>query len=94
LFSVALSEACDLITAQFERFDGTGFPAQLAGQAIPLGARILSLASDYDNMQIGALTQIRLNAEEARIIIVHSIGQRYDPDVVNAFLDLAIVSIR
>lgn len=83
-----LREACDIITAQFERFDGTGFPVQLAGQAIPIGARILSMASDYDNMQIGALTQIRLKAEEARIIIIHGVGQRYDPDVVSAFLEV------
>jgi response regulator RpfG family c-di-GMP phosphodiesterase len=83
-----LREACEIITAQFERFDGTGFPAQLAGQAIPIGGRILSLACDYDNMQIGALTQARLKAEEAKILIIHSLGQRYDPDVVNAFLEV------
>jgi response regulator RpfG family c-di-GMP phosphodiesterase len=83
-----LKEVSDLIVGQFERFDGTGFPAQLAADAIPLGTRILTLASDYDNMQIGALTQSKLSAEEARIIIVHSSGKRYDPLVVAAFMDL------
>lgn len=80
-----LKEVSDIISAQFERFDGTGFPAQLAADAIPMGTRILTLASDYNNMQMGALTLSKLSPEEARIIIVHSSGKRYDPKVVAAF---------
>ena len=83
-----LRDAAEIITAQFERFDGSGFPAQLSGEQIAIGARILSLASDYDNMQIGTLTQAKLKPEEARIIVVHSSGKRYDPQVVTAFLAL------
>jgi response regulator RpfG family c-di-GMP phosphodiesterase len=80
-----LRSASDIISGQFERFDGTGFPDHLAGEAIPLATRILTLASDYDNMQIGTLTQRELSAEEARILIVHGSGKRYDPAVVAAF---------
>ncbi len=83
-----LREASEIITAQFERFDGSGFPQQLSGDQIAIGARILSVASDYDNMQIGTLTQARLKPEEARIIINHSSGKRYDPTVVAAFMTL------
>jgi response regulator RpfG family c-di-GMP phosphodiesterase len=83
-----LRAASEIISAQFERFDGTGFPQQLSADAIPIGTRILTLASDYDNMQIGTLTSSHLSPEEARIIIVHSSGKRYDPEVVNAFVDL------
>jgi len=83
-----LREASEIITAQFERFDGTGFPQKLADQSIPIGARILTLASDFDNMQIGTLTQRQLNADEAKIIVVHSSGKRYDPQVVDAFMAL------
>ena len=83
-----LRDAAEIITAQFERFDGSGFPAQLSGEQIAIGARILSLASDYDNMQIGTLTQTKLKPEEARIIVTHSSGKRYDPKVVAAFLSL------
>jgi response regulator RpfG family c-di-GMP phosphodiesterase len=81
-----LREASEIITTQFERFDGTGFPAQRSGEEISIGARILSLASDYDNMQIGTLTQAKLKPEEARIIITHSSAKRYDPKVVAALL--------
>lgn len=83
-----LREASEIITSQFERFDGTGFPAQISGEQIAIGARILSVASDYDNMQIGTLTQAKLKPEEAKIIVVHSNGKRYDPKVVAAFLAL------
>ncbi len=83
-----LREASEIVTSQFERVDGTGFPAQLVGDAINIGARILSVASDFDNMQIGTLTQAKLKPEEAKIIITHSIGKRYDPTVVTAFLAL------
>jgi len=83
-----LRGAAEIISAQFERFDGTGFPQQLSADAIPIGSRILTLASDYDNMQIGTLTPSHLSPEEARIIVVHSSGKRYDPEVVNAFVDL------
>lgn len=85
---VDLRPVSDIICAQFERFDGTGFPDQLTGQAIPMAARILTLASDYDNMQIGTLTQRELTAEEARVIIVHGTGKRYDPAVVSAFVEV------
>ena len=83
-----LRSASEVISAQFERFDGTGFPEQLLEDQIPIGARILTLASDYDNMQIGTLTTSRLTPEEARVIIVHSSGKRYDPVVVAAFTEV------
>jgi response regulator RpfG family c-di-GMP phosphodiesterase len=83
-----LKDVSEIISGQFERFDGAGFPAQLAAEAIPIGTRILTLASDYDNMQIGALTHNKLTSEEAKIIITHSSGKRYDPQVVAAFMHL------
>lgn len=80
--------ASEMISAQFERFDGTGSPGNLSGSQIPIGARILTLASDYDNMQIGALTARKLTPGDAQIFIVHGSGSRYDPEVVNAFTEI------
>ena len=82
-----LHGASEIISAQFERFDGTGFPDHLAGELIPIGTRILSLASDYDNMQIGMQTQSRLSPDEARVMISRGSGSRYDPKVVAAFVE-------
>jgi response regulator RpfG family c-di-GMP phosphodiesterase len=80
-----LAEAAAIVRAHQERFDGQGFPDGLAGLGIPLGARILALASDYDNLQIGTLTRNRLSREQAAALVIERRGTRYDPAVVAAF---------
>ncbi|NHZ61617.1 HD domain-containing phosphohydrolase [Massilia genomosp. 1] len=80
-----LQGVATVLRAQMERFDGAGFPDGVAGPLIPLGARILALASDYDNLQIGALIQRRVLAPDAKQIIYDAVGKRYDPNVVAAF---------
>jgi response regulator RpfG family c-di-GMP phosphodiesterase len=82
---VELRDVAGILRAQLERFDGGGFPDDAIKAAIPLGARILMLASDYDNLQHGALTTRHLRPEEARAVILHQSGKRYDPQVVAAF---------
>lgn len=83
-----LQGAAAMLRAQMERFDGTGFPDGLVGFGIPLGARILALASDYDNLLIGAMVQRQLRPDEAKPLIYDSSGKRYDPSVVAAFRQL------
>lgn len=77
-----------ILRAQLERFDGAAFPDGLAGVPIPLGARILALASDYESLQLGALLGRRPGADEARALICRGSAQRYDPDVAAAFLQV------
>ncbi|MES2534898.1 MAG: HD domain-containing phosphohydrolase [Pseudomonadota bacterium] len=74
-----------ILRSQSERYDGLGYPDSLADTAIPAGARILALATDYDNLQIGAMVERRFTAPEAKDLIVRSAGKRYDPQVVTAF---------
>lgn len=81
-----LKGSTELIAAQLERFDGNGHPRKLAQEAIPMGARILVLASDYDNMLSGALVKRQLGEAEARALVEKNRGKRYDPKVVNALL--------
>ena len=83
-----LHAAAACVGAQLERFDGTGFPKQLFEQAIPLGARILAVASDYDNLQLGVLAQRRLTEPEARVAIQRGGATRYDPRVVDALMEI------
>ena len=84
-----LREAATLVRAHQERFDGEGFPDRLAGLDIPIGARILALASDYDNLQIGTLSERQLRPEQAAKIVIESRGKRYDPAVVAAFEEVS-----
>jgi hypothetical protein len=76
-----------LVRAHHERFDGLGYPDGLAGDAIPLGARILAVVNDFDAMQIGTLAPKRMTASEAMDYIKRTSGKRYDPQVVAAFLE-------
>jgi hypothetical protein len=74
-----------ILRAQSERFDGQGYPDGVSGLAIPLGARVLAVAADYDNLQIGVLNQRQLRADEAKQLIYDASARRYDPTVVQAF---------
>lgn len=83
-----LKGAADAIGSHLERFDGAGYPQQLVGQHIPVGARILSVACDYDSLQIGLLAQCQMHDTEALAVIVRGSGRRYDPAVVHAMVAL------
>lgn len=80
-----LQGVAHIIRSQHERYDGRGFPDAIAGSQIPLGSRILALAGDYDNLQIGCLVPRRVHPEDALPLIVKGAGSRYDPAVVSAF---------
>lgn len=81
-------DVATLVRHHHECFDGTGYPDRLAGMAIPLGARILSVVNDYDSLQIGTLVQRPLRPEEAITFLIDNRGKRYDPAVVDAFVKL------
>jgi len=78
----------EIIRSHHERWDGQGFPDTLAKEAIPLGARILALANDYDAAQIGLISAKRMNVEEAKAYVLEGKNFRYDPMVADAFGEL------
>lgn len=84
-----LQGAAKIVRSHQERFDGSGFPDQLTGFDIPLGARIIALASDYHSLQNGVLLQRSLRPEEAAVAILEYREKRYDPAVVNAFKNVS-----
>ncbi len=83
-----LQETGRLIRSHHELWDGHGYPDGLSGEKIPLGARILAVASDYDALQLGSLTATRMTPKNAHDFIVKNSGKRYDPKVVAAFSGL------
>jgi hypothetical protein len=83
-----LQEVARIVRSQQERFDGAGFPDGLSGFDIPMGARVLAMASDYFNLQIGTLAPRRMHPEEAFDTLVRQAGKRYDPAVVKAFCEV------
>lgn len=79
-----LSPVAQLVRHHHECFNGKGFPDGLSGDAIPLGARILLVANDYDGLQIGTISALRFSPEEALQAMEKSRGVRYDPLVLDA----------
>ena len=71
-----------------ENFDGTGYPDGLAGPEIPLGARIFALADQYDALISDRPYHAGVKREEVAEIIKRSAGTRFDPAVVQAFLEV------
>lgn len=80
-----LIDAADLIRHHRDRYDGTDNRSGLRADDIPLGSRILLVASDYDALQEGLLGNGPMSHEQALESILNGSGQRYDPGVVEAF---------
>ncbi|HEY9099481.1 MAG TPA: HD domain-containing phosphohydrolase [Thiobacillus sp.] len=77
-----------IIQHHHEHFNGRGYPDSLAGLDIPIGSRILSVADDYDELQLGSITQKRRSPEQAAMMIRDGACARYDPSVVDVFLKI------
>lgn len=84
----ALQPTLPLIKHHHERWDGTGYPDALAGEQIPLGARIIAVAEVYDILTHGAPWKEPLSVEEAKAELLRCAGTQFDPRVVEAFLQI------
>jgi diguanylate cyclase (GGDEF)-like protein len=74
------------VLAHHERIDGRGYPHGLAGEAIPLEARILAVADAYEAMTADRPYRDALGHDAARAELEQCAGSQFDPDVVAAFL--------
>lgn len=83
----------EMIRHHHERYDGQGFPDGLAGEHIPLGARILAVAEDYDELQQGWLAAKEFDELQAQTFIQGATGKRYDP-LVTSVLPTALDKLR
>ncbi|MEA2458075.1 MAG: hypothetical protein QOC95_1047 [Thermoleophilaceae bacterium] len=81
----ALRPVARLVRLSHERWDGTGYPDGLAGDAIPLGARIVALCDAYDAMVSKRSYSGAMTPEEALAEAHRCSGSQFDPAVVDAF---------
>jgi HD-GYP domain-containing protein (c-di-GMP phosphodiesterase class II) len=77
-----------LLRHQYERWDGTGYPDELRGDAIPMGARILPVAEDYGDMTSGRRGMVKLHHLDAVAELRRCAGTQFDPRVVDVFCRL------
>ncbi|MEM6616244.1 MAG: HD domain-containing phosphohydrolase [Pseudomonadota bacterium] len=81
-----LDVARGIAIAHHEKWDGSGYPNALAGEDIPLPARIMALADVYDALRSARPYKSAFDHEKARGLILEGRGSHFDPDVVDAFL--------
>jgi len=85
----SLDEARDVIACHHEKWDGTGYPRGLAGEDIPLSARIFAVADVFDALCSPRPYKDAMPFEQAWGIIRDDAGSHFDPRVVEAFRPIA-----
>jgi len=82
-----LAAACSAVRHHHERYDGTGYPDRLAGEQIPLGARIVAAADAYSAMTGQRPYRRPRTTDDAIIELRRGAGSQFDPAVVTALID-------
>jgi len=81
-----LQHAYDIALHHHERWDGAGYPDGLAGDAIPLPARLMAVADVFDALISRRVYKAAMPAGEVRRIMAAQRGLHFDPDLLDAFL--------
>jgi len=92
--SMVMQTAAVIARSHHERFDGTGYPDMLSGQAIPLPARIVAVADVFDALAHDRPYRKAWPEEAAIQLILEGSGTHFDPAVVSAFMDEPWVAAR
>ncbi|MDT8990703.1 two-component system response regulator [Curvibacter sp. APW13] len=83
-----LSVAKEIALSHQEKWDGSGYPQGLAGDAIPLSARLMAVADVYDALISRRVYKEGMPHEKAVAIVQEGRGSHFDPDITDAFLAL------
>ncbi|MCM2331932.1 MAG: HD domain-containing protein, partial [Pseudomonas sagittaria] len=80
--------AKEIAHSHHEKWDGSGYPQGLIGDEIPVAARLMAIADVYDALISSRVYKAPMSHEEATKIISAGRGCHFDPDMVDAFLEL------
>jgi diguanylate cyclase (GGDEF)-like protein len=87
LESLGVDPVAEWVLHHHERWDGSGYPDAIAGDTIPLGARIIFVADAYDAMTSDRVYRDRLSDDEAICELERCAGSQFDPTIVAALAD-------
>jgi len=82
-----LLAAIEIAHFHHEKWDGSGYPRGLKGEAIPLPARLMALADVFDALISRRVYKPPFSLEEATAIITEGRGRHFDPELVDAFVE-------
>jgi putative nucleotidyltransferase with HDIG domain len=83
-----LTEAAAVVRSHHERWDGMGYPDGLAGEEIPVAARVFAVADVLDALATDRPYRPAFTLRQARAMIAQEAGNHFDPDVVAAFNEI------
>ena len=86
--TAGLEHLAGAVRATHEAWDGSGYPDRLRGDQIPLVSRIVAVCDAYDAMTSGRPYRRPLSERDARRRLQAAAGTQFDPEVVDAFLEL------
>lgn len=81
-----LEHLCPAVRHHHERWDGKGYPDGLAGEQIPLLARILAVADGYEKMRVAASSHLALSPERIDGLLTQGAGSCWDPDLIAIYM--------
>ena len=84
----SLAHAADLVRSSHEHYDGNGYPDQLAGENIPLGASIIAVCDAFDAMTTQRPYSDAITGAAALAELQRCSGTQFNPNVVDAVLEL------
>jgi PAS domain S-box-containing protein len=87
-----LHSAIDIPYCHHEKWDGTGYPRRLKGQAIPLAARIFAVVDVWDALCSDRPYRLAWSKEQARKYLQTERGKHFDPAIVDVFLEMITAS--
>ncbi len=82
----SLHDLIPLVRHHHERYDGLGYPDQIKGEELPLGARILALADSVDAMASDRPYRQALSSDQIMAEVIENSGTQFDPQVAAAFV--------
>jgi HD-GYP domain-containing protein (c-di-GMP phosphodiesterase class II) len=83
-----LGGAREVVRSHHERWDGAGYPDRLAGERIPLSARVFAVADTFDALTSDRPYRAAASFREARRVIAEASGTQFDPQIAEAFDDI------
>ena len=83
-----LTLAKEIALTHHEKWDGSGYPMGLSKKDIPISGRLMALSDVYDALISKRVYKAAFTHDEAKNIILESKGTHFDPDIVDAFINI------